>query len=277
MSEPRAYATGQYTLLAECREGLLMFNKNDSHVGRSLLKYGDYSVGECALFDRLLKPHHVVVEAGAHIGALTVVMARRAAKVYAFEPQHLPFQMLCANLALRECRNVWAYRAPVGIKNDVVWAPDIAPDSPHNSGGVILSREDGDELMDTYALDSLPVAFDFLKADVEGMELDVLRGGEKSIERNRPTLYLEALYNYPAIEEFLLARGYDIYWHFVHMFDPDNFRKQEENIFGESCSVNILCVPTESSVIADAQLEVRPNVEIIVDGNVLSNSGKLLV
>ena len=48
--------------------------------------------------------------------------------------------------------------------------------------------------LDSYILEDLNVELVFM--DVEGSELDILRGGKKFIEQNRPVIILESAPNY---------------------------------------------------------------------------------
>ena len=82
--------------------GPMIFNSDDIYVGRAFRELGQYSGEEVSLLCSLLEPDSVVVEAGAHIGTMTVPMAKKCAVIFAFEPQRLVFQMLCANLALNQ-------------------------------------------------------------------------------------------------------------------------------------------------------------------------------
>jgi FkbM family methyltransferase len=60
-------------------------------------------------------------------------------------------------------------------------------------------------------LDDLALAPDFIKIDVEGSELRVLRGLADTIERSRPILLIERSGDFQAIRELLSARGYRAY------------------------------------------------------------------
>lgn len=85
---------------------------------------------------------------------------------------------------------------------------------------------------------------ELIKADVEGMEEEVLRGASKTIERFRPVLYLESDREDKRLSLFQLIRsmGYRLYWHTPGLFSPDNFRGSNNNLFGELRSLNILCI-----------------------------------
>ena len=65
-------------LCHDFRYGKIMYNQLDEFVGKSLRLYGEFSQGEANLFDQIVKPGHVVVEAGANIGAHTVHLAQLA-------------------------------------------------------------------------------------------------------------------------------------------------------------------------------------------------------
>ena len=95
--------------LVEGRHGYVLYNVNDRYVGRSVEHYGEWSPGETALFGRFCRPGHYVVDAGAHIGTHTLAFARLVGargRVFAFEPQRMPAQVLAANVALNSLTNV---------------------------------------------------------------------------------------------------------------------------------------------------------------------------
>ena len=83
-----------------------------------------------------------------------------------------------------------------------------------------------------------------LKADVEGMELDVMRGAAQTLSRFRPLLYLEndRREKSPALLEHLLGLGYRLYWHLPPMYNPRNYYGNANNVFPHIVSVNLLGV-----------------------------------
>ncbi|MBQ3853504.1 MAG: FkbM family methyltransferase, partial [Anaerovibrio sp.] len=99
----------QFNICHEFRYGKIMYNQLDQYVGRSLKLYGEYCQGEAALFEQIVKPGNIVVEAGANIGSHTIHLAQLAGdngQVWAFEPQRLVFQLLAGNMALNSLTNV---------------------------------------------------------------------------------------------------------------------------------------------------------------------------
>ena len=62
--------------LKRCRYGDMVFQTNDTYVGRSFDLYGEFSEGEVVLFRQLIRPGQVVVDVGSNIGAHTVPLAQ---------------------------------------------------------------------------------------------------------------------------------------------------------------------------------------------------------
>lgn len=253
---PTLSPTG-FNELSMCRSGPMVYNKNDVYVGGSLRKYGEFSVSEQVLFAQIVTEGMVVVEVGANIGAHTVELARMVGprgEVHAFEPQRIVFQNLCANLALNQLTNVFARQVAVGAKPGKIMVPPVDPASRTNFGGISMGDFAAGEVVPLVTLDSLnlPVCH-FLKADVEGMEVEVLTGAEHTIESFRPLMYLE---NDRAdrSEELLTRIGhmdYVAYWHLARLFNPANFANDPIDIFPGIVSINVLCIPKEMRMAVD--------------------------
>jgi hypothetical protein len=81
-----------------------------------------------------------------------------------------------------------------------------------------------------------------MKIDVEGMELDVLKG---VIHRFRPRLYVEndRIEKSATLIEHLLASDYQLYWHLPWLYNSDNFFADPESIFARIVSYNMVAVP----------------------------------
>jgi FkbM family methyltransferase len=245
---------GGFNELGMCRSGPMLYNKNDIYMGGSLQKYGEFSIFELELFSRIVGRGCLVVEAGANIGAHTVELSRLVGsdgEVHAFEPQRIVFQNLCANLALNQCTNVFARQVAIGQKPDNIAVPYVDPNLRFNFGGVSLPNVAHGELVPLITLDSLDLpACHLVKVDVEGMEVEVLKGSEQLIETHRPLMYLEndRLERSEELLTMVGALNYRAYWHFAPVFNPNNFYGDAENIFGATVSANILCVPQESDL-----------------------------
>ena len=232
-------------------------NPNDIFIGKSLEVYGEWSHGEVNLLSKLLRPDDNVIEIGSNIGAHTLFIARDICSsgiVYAFEPRRLLFQMLCANVALNGLSNVFTHQKAIGREAGSVKEGPPPTESMTNLGGYSIGSLQGEgETIEVIALDEMieslkPVAL--LKADVEGWERDVLIGSQKLIARDRPILYVEN--DQPDLSRdlivFITEMKYDLWWHIVPLFRPDNHAHTRANIFANIVSCNMLCVPHEGKI-----------------------------
>jgi FkbM family methyltransferase len=242
---------GGFNELAPCRGGLMLYNRNDVYIGASLRKYGEFSEEETALFRMIVQPGRTVLDIGANIGVHTIDLSRLAGPsgvVHAFEPQRLVFQVLCANMALNSCTNVFTHRAAVGAAGDTIMVPSLDPGERHNYGGLSLLGSQQGEPVPVVTIDSLDLCdCQFIKLDVEGMETEALRGAVATIKRFRPILYVENDRQARSAELIGLVQqyGYRLYWHLPPIYSANNFRADPENIFGNTVSVNMICIPIE--------------------------------
>jgi FkbM family methyltransferase len=243
--------------LDPCRHGKFLTNVNDTYIGRSLRTYGEWSEPEIWLFSQLVRAGDTVLEAGSNIGSHTVWLSGAvtdSGRVLAFEAARHTHQLLCANLALNECLNVYAQHAAIGARCGMVEFPLFDPRSPQNFGAasLVLGIRDQTEPVAMVTVDSLGLErLDFLKSDIEGFEPEMLKGAVDTIARCRPALFLE-ISPKPDIDtgsrdelvDFLAARGYACYYYMAPMYSPDNFRGHPEDIF-QGGSIDLLCLPEE--------------------------------
>ena len=270
VAEQRSLAMAPPYHLVSGRHGWMLGNVNDVYLGQALLKYGECCEIEVDFLKRLcaLRPG-ALLEIGANVGTHTVPLALHLAAqgrgLQVFEPQPFIFQNLCANLALNAITNVLAWPYACGEKAGVVRfdRPDYI--ARGNFGGVEMSAEpDADGISaPCVVLDEFlgKDAVALMKVDVEGFELQVLRGAERTIDTHRPVLYVEndrAEKSHDLIE-WLWKKDYRLWWHFTPLFNPDNFFADRQNVYGEIVSFNMLCLPREmeSSSIGLEPIEVN--------------------
>lgn len=233
--------------LKMCRYGQMLFNRFDRYIGRSLQVYGEFSEGECEVFRQIVRPGNTVVEVGANIGTHTVPLAQWVGlkgRVLAFEPQRVVYQNLCANIALNSLLNVHCYQQAVGSEAGSIIVPFLDYQSENNFGGLGLGTFTRGERVPLVTIDSLELsACDFLKLDVEGMEREALLGGQKTIDKYKPVIYVEndRQERSDDLIRTLDRLGYAMYWHLPPYFNPNNFAGNSENIFGNLVSKNMIC------------------------------------
>ena len=249
-----------------CRHGAFFYNINDTFVGKSLHLYGEWAASEVHLFEQIVRPGDVVLEAGSNLGSHTVPLAQRvgaAGQVLAFEPQQAAFQLLCANLAANGLVNTVARAVALGAAAGTASFPDPPADSPNNFGSAsVHSLGDKRVLVPRISIDSMALPrLDFLKADIEGGESELLEGASETIARCRPIAFIETVNPYTgdcsaAITRYFVDWGYRC-WHYITpLFNAENFERYPHDEFKGLWSFDVLCIPPEKGVaigLADAQ------------------------
>jgi FkbM family methyltransferase len=249
------------TVMVATRHGPMVALAGDAYITRSLQLYGEYGHDEVDLFRQVVKPGMAVVEAGANIGAHSVMLARACAPgpLIAFEPQQRVFQLLCANLVMNGVINALAFPDAVGAAAGTASMPEIDYGSSYNFGSVSIRTTDPSAAVDwgggqptrVVAIDDLSLpACDFLKIDVEGFEAAVLEGARQTIARCRPLLYVEndRASQQAALIALIAGLGYTQYWHVAPLFSRDNFNGAKDDVFNGSVSLNMFCAPSESGL-----------------------------
>jgi FkbM family methyltransferase len=240
--------------LKKCRYGDMVYPVNDVYVGRSLELYGEYSEGEVALFRAVVKKGDTVLDVGANLGAHSVALANLVGphgRVIAFEPQRLLFYCLCANVALNNLHQVLCHQAAAGETDTTIFVPELHPEKEQNFGSLELTQEHPTtqgQLVPVRRIDDLRLATcHFLKIDVEGMEQKVLAGAIETIRRHRPVLYVEddRSERSEAVQAQLDRLAYTLFLHRPSYFNPDNYFKHAENVFGNTVSRSLFCHPRE--------------------------------
>lgn len=147
-------------------------------------------------FRRAIVPGATALDIGANVGGYSVLLGRwvgDAGRVFAFEPSPEAYEGLCAHLRMNGLTNrVTALPSAVG--GNVGTLPFIveATAGEGRLAGRPSARASLDvpvTTVDTFCAEA-GVTPDFIKVDVEGAELDVLRGARETIARTRGRLGL---------------------------------------------------------------------------------------
>jgi len=192
-------------------------------VGVDLMETGEYfrqEIDDC--FDVIRSRREkfgdgvVVLDVGANIGTHTIAWAIRMhgwGEVYAIEAQERIYYALCGNITMNNCFNARAMWAAAAAQSGIMVVPIVDHQKPANFGGLSLNgwgRYDqppsvGEVEITAAAIDDFKLPrLDFIKIDVQGMELDVLKGARETIERCYPVIVAE---NNFAIDDYAAAVG----------------------------------------------------------------------
>lgn len=138
-----------------------------------------------------VKSFGLAVDIGANIGLWSWLMAKRFDVVEAFEPVGAYADCWVVNMqAVRHAHlNRLALGAEPGRAKMVAMTPGSCGDTTicHGQAGVEVAGDVEVRTLDSFGF----VGVDFVKVDAEGFELWIMRGGEQTLLRCRPTVVVE--------------------------------------------------------------------------------------
>jgi FkbM family methyltransferase len=154
-----------------------------------------------------------VIDVGANVGHYTCHLsncAGRAGRVIAFEPIPQTFALLTANVLALDHHNVTLLNAAASDRLGVaaMSLPKL-PSGLTNYYRAALAQS-GDYSVLCIPIDTLnlpPVSL--IKIDAEGHDLAVLRGTQKLLERDKPTLIVECALD-DEVAGWIRERGYEL-------------------------------------------------------------------
>ena len=138
------------------------------------------------------------LDVGANIGMTTLLMSKLFREIYSFEPVPSTFSLLKENVGRNRLENINLFNVALG---NGAFSTEIQFAEGNRSGGFInditkaseghitekIMVEKGDVILQEHHLTP-----SFIKIDVEGYELHVLRGLGQSIYQSKPVVMLEA-------------------------------------------------------------------------------------
>ncbi|KWF85538.1 FkbM family methyltransferase [Burkholderia diffusa] len=140
----------------------------------------------------------IAVDGGANAGLVCVPIAHRlrerGGRVYAFEPQRTLFHALGGTVALNQLDNLYLLNMGLAAANGTMKVPDVdyGRDADFGTVSLVDAQTSGGTPTPVVRLDSLGlVRLDFLKLDIEGMEVEALRGARRLIETHLPWCWIE--------------------------------------------------------------------------------------
>lgn len=185
----------------------LKFNcRLNEHIGSHMYWRGAYSGSQLRVLDRVLQDGMIFIDVGANQGEFTLFAAKRLPNghVFAFEPMGAMYQRLKRNIALNRFTNIDAIQ--IGLWSEQAERQIYVNDGKFDDGSVheglgtlfpTASRDVAVQqvpltTLDAFLTDRGVARIDVLKIDVEGSELHVLRGAERSLRKFRPAILIEA-------------------------------------------------------------------------------------
>jgi FkbM family methyltransferase len=180
----------------------------------------------------------IIVDVGSNAGIFSVPLATevksKGGKVYSFEVQKSLAYALSGTAVLNDLDNLTVFNCGIGATQHTLKMPNVDYSQSVDYGIVTLVNQESinsTETIEIYPLDSFEFErLDFLKIDIEGMEIEALDGGSKTIKKHRPWMFIE-FWNVDKekLKSWFTGLNYTLY-------QPDG--------------ANILCCPNEKVVAA---------------------------
>jgi FkbM family methyltransferase len=231
-------------VLASSNHGTMIVNRLDYRmvdaqrgfgVGYQILETASFDPSEVKLAVGLLgarRRHHgdgvLALDCGANIGVHTIEWAVAMTgwgSVLAIEAQERIYYALAGNIAINNCFNAIALHAAVSNEPGVMTIPNPDYTVPSSFGSLELRQGANNEFIGQainytentakirrVALDEFNLPrVDFIKLDVEGMEMEALEGADKTIKSSRPILLVEKIKsNSEQLHRWFSDRGYTL-------------------------------------------------------------------
>lgn len=182
-------------------------------IQRSHLKGVFYEPEELAIIGQWLKPGSVFCDIGANIGNHSIFALKllKASRSILFEPNPVAIEVLRSNMHLNGLRKQADMSfLGFGLSDTATTGQSIkAPKRNLGAGRLIDGGGDIQTIQGDQALADQNV--DFIKMDIEGMELRALAGLSATIARCRPTMFVEVdNVNNAGFKDWVAANGYRV-------------------------------------------------------------------
>lgn len=193
----------------------------------------------------------IIFDVGANIGTTSLFFSKlnTKSKVFSFEPHPDTFVKLEKNVGLNNFSNLNIYQLGLGDTIDTVKIYEV---NRKNRGMNRVMKEDKSAIypfkkikinkLDNFMSEKNVKRLDFIKIDVEGLEYSVLKGGEKTLRKNKPIIILELEDNNLSennasaklLIEFLIDLGYN------KIYRADNNETIKPNNDFKNCHFDII-------------------------------------
>jgi FkbM family methyltransferase len=229
---------------------------NDT-VGDEIVR-GVFEQAERLFVEQFLRPQMIVLDIGAHHGFYTLLASKKVGpqgQVIAFEPSRRERQKLLRHLRINGCSNVRVEAVALGSSEAeaqlfVVKGRETGCNSLRlpNTTGPTDVLPTSVVVLDNYLSQRKIQYVDFIKMDVEGGELDVLKGAVELLTRRpRPVILCEVQdirtqpWGYKAREIISFLRSFDYGWFTISSTDGFESVLADQEEFDD----NFIAVPRE--------------------------------
>ena len=170
--------------------------------------FKDYEKPVKKFVKKKLKKNSNAIDIGANLGYFSILFSSiiKQGKVYSFEPEKKNFKKLIDNIKLNNCKNILPYN--IGLGNSKSQQKLYLTNEINEGGHHILNSNSSNrqyQTINTEKLDNIikdKKKFEIVKIDVEGYELEVLKGMTNVLKKTHFVI-IEENNNFEKIDLFL--------------------------------------------------------------------------
>ena len=253
----RAFPQYARPLLATASDGRTFVANLSTGMYDTIFFLGEYESFLTTIITRVVKEGDVCIDAGANFGWYTTLLASRVGdegRVHAFEPVPSTFAELSRNVTLNEhAENTVLNEAALSDSRST--ATVTLFDAQPTGHASLAGKGKGARIdcktvnLDNYLVERKIDNVAFMKVDVEGAELDLLRGSERTFHQKVPPVIVMEMaleqsrhfgYLPNDLIEFIASRAW---YDFFKIDEVGEFLVQIEHFEANDIGANVLCVP----------------------------------
>lgn len=203
-------------------------NKYDIEIFKSIIN-GRYSIPECHVED-----NDIILDCGAHIGSFSYVASKKASLIFAFEPLPLTYNLLTKNITLWDIKSIIPVKKCIFSSNKKI---NLLFDLYRIDGSTLIKSRAKKLIspktiktecitIDNFVKKKNLRKIDFIKMDIEGSEIEAIRGARNVIKKFKPRMAIAA-YHFSQdkirIPEFILSIRSDYKYKLVNKSHNKSF------------------------------------------------------
>jgi FkbM family methyltransferase len=190
-----------FGILKPC--GFVMKLDTNDWVQKAIYEYGCYEQKDVLALLSLMSQNGIFFDIGANVGVYSLNFSKKAKKVYSFEATEKTYNHLLETISMNKIKNIHhnfnAVHSESGIDIEI-WQGErvLGSDNDGNNGmfntdgkGSVMVNTVKSVAIDDFVRDNNIEQIDIMKIDIEGNELNALKGAKESILRFRPIILCE--------------------------------------------------------------------------------------
>jgi len=164
----------------------------DTSIASSILTNGNYEEETCKEIKNSLFSGDVFIDGGANIGFYSILSSKfvgSKGKVISFEPTSTCYNYLLKNIKINKKKNIFPVKKAISNKNSTVLFK-VGENSEENS--IVKNSNKKDNIIkikaisiDSYCKNKKIKKVNLIKLDIEGQELQALKGSRNTILKNK--------------------------------------------------------------------------------------------